>query len=46
VRALAVLDEGKRQELLDALRPVTTAVHASGVVAYPNPMGLPAPSGD
>ena len=45
VRPLAALDEAQRQDLLDAIRPVTTAVHASGVVAYPNPMGLPSPSG-
>jgi len=45
VRPLAALDEAQRQDLLDAIRPVTTAVLASGVVAYPNPMGLPSPSG-
>jgi hypothetical protein len=44
-RPLAALDEEQRRELLDSLRPVTAAVHASGVVAYPNPMGLPSPSG-
>ena len=46
LRPLAALDEGERQDLLDALRPVTTAVHASGVISYPNPMGLPPPPGD
>ncbi len=45
MRPLEALDERQRQDLLDAVRPVTAAVHASGVVAYPNPMGLSAPSG-
>jgi hypothetical protein len=44
-RPMAVLDERQRRELLDSVLPVTDSVHASGVVAYPNPMGLPAPSG-
>jgi len=42
---LAALDDGQRRELLDAVGPVTAAVHASGVIPYPNPMGLPAPMG-
>jgi hypothetical protein len=44
-RALATLDDRRRRELLDALGAVTAAVHASGVIAYPNPMGLPPPTG-
>jgi hypothetical protein len=42
-RPLAALDARQLQQLLDAVGPVTAAVHASGVIAYPNPMGLPAP---
>jgi len=38
------LDDGSRRTLFDALAPVTAAVHDSGVIAYPNPMGLPAPA--
>jgi hypothetical protein len=44
VRPLGALDERQRRDLLDAVRPVTEAVHSSGVVSYPNPMGLPAPA--
>ena len=44
-RAFAVLDAAGARELVDVLVPVTRAVHASGVIAYPNPMGLPAPVG-
>jgi hypothetical protein len=44
-RAYAVLDATEARELVDVLVPLTRAVHASGVIAYPNPMGLPAPAG-
>ena len=44
-RAFAVLDATEARELADVLVPLTRAVHASGAIAYPNPMGLPAPGG-
>ena len=44
-RPFAVLDPGERRELADLLAPVTGAVHASGVIPFPNAMGLPAPVG-
>jgi hypothetical protein len=44
-RVVAALDDRQRRELLDAVRPVTAAVHAPGVIAYPNPMVTAVPSG-
>ena len=44
-RAYSGLDAPEARELVDVLVPVTRAVHTSGVIAYPNPMGLPAPVG-
>jgi hypothetical protein len=41
--ALASLTGGERRELLDRLGPLGAAIHATGVIAYPNPMGLPEP---
>ncbi len=41
----AVLGPGEQHELLDVLRPVGAAIHTAGVIAYPNPMGLPEPRG-
>ena len=32
------------RDVLESLAPVTSAVHRSGTIAYPNPMGLPAPT--
>ena len=42
-RPLAVLDDAEQRLALDALAAVGAAVGAAGVIAYPNPMGLPAP---
>jgi hypothetical protein len=36
--------EAERRDVLDGLRPLGAAIHAAGVIAYPNPMGLPEPS--
>ena len=33
----------ERSDLLGALRRVSAAIHAAGVLVYPNPMGLPDP---
>ncbi len=38
-----VLDDGEQRVLLDALGRIGADVHAAGVIAYPNPMGLPRP---
>jgi hypothetical protein len=35
------LDERDREQLLAALTPAAQAISASGVIRYPNPMGLP-----
>lgn len=37
----AALSEAERGELRDELRAVAVAIHAAGVLTYPNPMGLP-----
>ena len=42
---LAALGPDERDVLLAALAPVASAISASGVIRYPNPMGLPAFSG-
>jgi hypothetical protein len=39
------LGDRERREVFDALEPIGRAIHASGVIPYPNPMGLPEPSG-
>ena len=39
---LDVLGADERAALLAALAPVASAIAASGVIRYPNPMGLPA----
>jgi len=41
----AVLDARERRELTDLLDGLGTAILASGVISYPNPMGLPRPVG-
>ena len=43
-RPFEVLDDPERRVLSDVLRPLGAAIHASGVIPYPNPMGLPEPS--
>lgn len=43
-RPLASLTDGERRDVVDVLRPLGAAIHAAGVIAYPNPMGLPEPS--
>ncbi len=43
--AFAVLDDGQQRDLLDALLPVGAAIRSAGIIAYPNPMGLPEPDG-
>jgi len=41
----AALSVGEQERLQDGLDAVGAAVHAAGILAYPNPMGLPAPPG-
>ena len=36
------VDEQRRELLLATLEPVAVAISRSGVIRYPNPMGLPA----
>ena len=40
----AVLNADERAALIDALDPLARAISASGVIRYPNPMGLPSVS--
>jgi hypothetical protein len=42
-RPLATLTDGERHDVLDGLGPLGAAIRAAGVIAYPNPMGLPEP---
>ena len=42
---LDALGPDEQDDLLAALAPVASTISASGVIRYPNPMGLPAFSG-
>jgi hypothetical protein len=39
------LSQAEQQQLHDQLSTVGAAVHAAGILVYPNPMGLPEPPG-
>ena len=41
----AALSPAEQGRLHDGLATVAAAVHAAGILVYPNPMGLPAPAG-
>jgi hypothetical protein len=44
-RPYAALGGREQQELSDLVGPLGEAIHHAGVIAYPNPMGLPEPTG-